>query len=155
MEYSENAPSEILPFLTSDEKLLKTEKSNDWGIYLTNKRVLLKRGGMFSGKELVEASYRHISSIEYKKKNPLPSIIAGVVCIILAFVINYMFSQTRILSLVSIGVSAILIIVGLAVIILAFLKKPTFKIHIVGRKPITLSSKIEEIIRIVREHQEK
>jgi len=53
------------------------------------------------------------------------------------------------------GFSTILAIIGIALIITSLLKKPTFKIHIVGRKSITISSKLEEIFRIVREYQEK
>lgn len=158
MSIFKNAPSDIQSFLTFDEKLLKTDNNNNWEIYLTNKRILLKRSDMFGSKEIVEASHRHISSIEYTKVNPFLSIIAGIICIIVAIGLNYILDQPIFnlgIPFLGIGVAAILVIIGVAVIILAFLKKPTFKLHIVGRNPITLSSKLEEIFRIVREHQEK
>ena len=53
--------------MTKDEKVIKTGMSREWEIYITNKRVIFRKGGIF-GKEIVEASYRHISSIEYKKQ---------------------------------------------------------------------------------------
>lgn len=154
----ENIPSDIQSFLTSDEKLLKTDNNKEWEVYLTNKRILLKKGGVFGTKEIVEASHKHISSIEYKKENPLLSIIAGIICIIVALGLNQILNQSvfnRSIPFLGIGVTAFFVIIGLAVIILAFLKKPTFKIHVIGRNPITLSSKLEETFRIVREYQEK
>jgi hypothetical protein len=58
-------------------------------------------------------------------------------------------------SIIMFGFSAILAVIGIALIISSLLKKPTFKIHIVGRKSITISSKLEEIFIIVRKYEEK
>ena len=42
-----DAPSDVLSYLTTDENLLQTEKSDDWEIYVTDKRVIFKKGGIF------------------------------------------------------------------------------------------------------------
>ncbi len=43
----ERCPSDVLSYLTTDENLLQTEKSDDWEIYVTDKRVIFKKGGIF------------------------------------------------------------------------------------------------------------
>lgn len=83
-------PSDIKSYLTLDEKMMKIEKSREWEIYVTDKRVLFRKGGIL-GKKIVEASYRHISSIEYKKESPWGYIITGLAIIVLAFVLNEVF----------------------------------------------------------------
>ncbi|MCR3907135.1 MAG: PH domain-containing protein [Tenericutes bacterium] len=152
IKLNENLPSDISTFLTPDEEVIKTANDKKWDIYITNKRVFLKAGGFF-GKEIVETPYHHISSIEYKKENPIPSMLIGGVCIVFAVISNQLLEAIpifRTISVLSLLISAILAITGLAVIILALLKSPTLKLHIIGRKPITISSKIEELIRISR-----
>lgn len=65
-------PSDIASFHQVLNKVMKIGKSRNWEIYVTNKRVIFRKeigGGVF-GKEIVEAPYRHISSIEYKKESP-------------------------------------------------------------------------------------
>jgi len=72
------APSDVLSYLTSDEKLLKSEKIpfQSKEIYVTDKRIIIKEG-----KGIVEASYRHISSIEYKKEGNVRVLIMGIISI--------------------------------------------------------------------------
>lgn len=84
-------PFDIESYLTPDEKIVKIGKSRKWKIYITDKRVIFRKGGMF-GKEIVEASYRHISSIEHKKKSPWGYIIVGLFFIVfgLFLVIYYL-----------------------------------------------------------------
>ena len=43
---------------------------------------------------------------------------------------------------------------GIIAIISAFLQKPSFKIHVVGRDPLTISGKQESIISIIRQYKE-
>jgi len=38
---------------------------------------------------------------------------------------------------------------------MSFFIRPSFKIHVVGRNPLTITGELEEIIRIVREYREK
>jgi len=151
---NKNVPSDVSSYLTADEDILKTEKSEEWEIYVTNKRVLFKKGGIF-GKELVEASYRHISSIEYKKASPLSFIIAGI-CLVLFGFIQYTFlSKNRFFEPISFWIQIVFILLGIVAIVASLFIKPTFKIHVVGREPLTVSGKLEEIIKIIRQYKEK
>lgn len=43
---------------------------------------------------------------------------------------------------------------GIIAIISAFLQKTSFKIHVVGRDPLTISGKQESIISIIRQYKE-
>jgi hypothetical protein len=151
-------PSDIESYLTPDEKIIKTGKSQEWEIYITDRRVLFKKGGLF-GKEIVEASYRHISSIEYKKESPWEGIIIGIVLIVLAAIIR-LFLNDFFLSIFQYDIFALLVtiilgMVGIAVIVASFFIKPQFKIHVVGREPIPISGELEEIIKIIRQYREK
>jgi hypothetical protein len=154
MEDSGAIPSDILPYLTPDEKLLKTTNTEVWQIYVTDKRILFKKGSILE-KVIVEAAHRHISSIEYKKDSPLPSIIGGIILIALGWFANYFLNQLSLMnnSILIIGLAALLAIMGIALIISSLLKSPTLKIYVVGREPIIISGKLKEIFRIVREHQ--
>ena len=153
------APSDVLSYLTADENLLETEKSDEWEIYVTDKRVIFKKGGIF-GKELVEASYRHISSIKYKKGSPLSLIITGIVIIALGL-IQYNFLHginvmgTNVIGTMSLAFLIIFTLLGVISIVVSFFIKPTFKIHVVGREPLTISGKFEGIIKIIRQYREK
>ena len=162
-------PSDIESYLTKDEKVIKTGKSREWKeIYVTNKRVILRRGGIF-GKEIMEASYRHISSIEFKKPSPLGYIIAGTSFSIFGIwltiwailerghvsplfkdILSDFFTIGIGLGLVSTGFGIIIIVIGFIVT-----SAPQFTIHVVGRKPLIISGKLQEIIRIIREYREK
>ena len=151
---NKDAPSDVLSYLTPDENLLQTEKSDEWEIYVTNKRVIFKKGGIF-GKEIVEASYRHISSIEYKKGSPLSLIITGIVIIALGLV-QYNFLQGReFIGTISLAFLIVFTLLGVISIVVSFYIKPIFKIHVVGREPLTISGKFEGIIKIIRQYREK
>ena len=143
-------PSDLLPYLASDEKLVQTERTKEWKIYFTNKRFILKKGGLLK-KEMVEASYQHISSIEYRKVVPINWIIAGIICIASSFAMTYIFSsfQNFWFNIPQI----FLAIAGIVIIVAAFLRPAKFIIHIVGRNPITLSGDLEEIFKTAREQQ--
>jgi len=160
-------PSDIESYLTPDEKMMKIGKSREWEIYVTNKRVIFKKGGIF-GKEIVEASYRHISSIEYKKQSPLGNIVAGLVLIVFGFVSGYyalleakkyspiLYEELNTLYAILAFLGFILAFFGIILIVAILFLSPNFKIHIVGRKPLTISGKeLEEIIKIIRQYREK
>lgn len=154
-------PSDIASYLSKDEKMIKVGKIREGGIYVTNKRIILKKGGIF-GKEIVEASYRHISSIEYKRQTPWGDIIGGVALIILGFFMDDIFGLFIPLSRYTrptIELLLIILFVILGVISIAYgLVKVDAKytIHVVGRQPLPISGRrMEEIIRIIREYREK
>ena len=149
-----DAPSDVLSYLTNDENLLQTERSDEWEIYVTDKRVIFKKGGIF-GKELVEASYRHISSIEYKKGSPLSLIITGIVVIALGLFQYYLWQGIEFIGTVSLALLIVFTLLGVISIVASFFIKPKFKIHVVGREPLTLSGKLEGIIKIIRQYREK
>ena len=158
-------PSDIESYLTPDEKMVKIGKSRKWEIYITDKRVIFRKGGML-GKEIVEASYRHISSIEYKKQSPLVYIILGITSFVSAVFFVYWFSTianspSRILPSQTIFVlgeilGLFLVLLGIISIVSGLLKKPNFIIHIVGRNPLKISGKeLEDLIKIIRQYREK
>jgi len=123
------------------------------------------------GKEIVEASYRHISSIEHKKKSPWGYIIAGLFCIVfgLVLVLYYLprintllystFFYYRTFNLVNFIVAVLgflLVIIGIIAIVYSLFLTPEFKIHVVGRNPLKISGKeLEDIIKIIRQYREK
>lgn len=149
-----DAPSDVMSYLTSDENLLKNEKSAEWEVYVTDKRVIFKKGGIL-GKELVEASYRHISSIEYKKGSPFSLILTGIIFIVLG-VIQYNFLHgMEFIGTISLALLIIFILLGILSIVASFFIKPTYKIHVVGREPLSISGKFEGIIKIIRQYREK
>ena len=155
-------PSDIASYLTPDEKIMMMGK-NGGHIYATNKRLIFKNEGILGGKEIVEASYRHISSIEYGKKSSLGYVIAGICVVVLTLVFRYSFANFSLIFLVSwdwlnilaillILLGVILIVIGVA---LSF-RPPVFTIHIVGREPIMLKGKkLEGLIKIIRQYREE
>ena len=163
-----SVPSDIESYLTPDEKMVKIGKSRKWEIFITDKRVIFRKGGMF-GKEIVEASYRHISSIEYKKHTPWEDIIAGIVAIVLAFfvddigslIISLFLARSRVeslnLGLVWLVFTIFFLTVGIASSVYGVLRSGArYLIHVVGRKPIPLYGKgLEDIIKIIRQYREK
>lgn len=160
-----SVPSDIESYLTPDEKMVKIGKSRKWEIYITDKRVIFRKGGIL-GKEIVEASYRHISSIEYKKQSPLVYIILGITSFVSAVFFVYWFSTiakspSYYLSGPTIFVlgeilGLLFVLIGTIIIVSGLLKKPNFIIHIVGRNPLKISGKgLEDIIKIIRQYREK
>lgn len=156
-----SVPSDIESYLTPDEKMVKIGRSRRLEIYITDKRVILKKGGIF-GKEIIEASYRHISSIEYKKHTAWDDIIGGAVMIALAFfvddIINVVYPLSRSQRPIVEQIFTILFVVlGLISIVVGVLMSSArYTIHVVGRKPIPLSVKgLEDAIKIIRQYREK
>ena len=159
-------PSDIASYLTPDEKVVIVGNSQR-EVYVTNKRLIIKKRGVFGGKEIVDASYRHISSIEYEKEIPLRYVVAGVFVIVFGLLLSYSsplitqgwFWEGDILSnmlyIISIGLDIggiILILMG----VFLSLGPPVFTLHVVGREPIEIRGKrLEELIRIARQYREE
>ena len=145
-------PSDIKSYLASDEAILKTGRNGQWEIYITDRRVIFRRGGW--GKRIVEASYRYISSIEYERESRLGYIVCGVVVLVLAGGLWYLFHG--VLRSTFWLLDLIVLLVGVAGLAL-FLGSPQsmFKIHVVGREPLTVSGELEEIIKIIRQYRER
>jgi hypothetical protein len=161
-----STPSDIESYLTTDEKIIMMTKTA-WEIYATNKRLIFKKKRAFGGKEIIDASYHHISSIEYEKKMSVGYIISGICIAIFAVAVLFLnprdpsswFGYGTLVSswidVFSIG----LIILGLILTLIGVahtLGPPILTIHIVGRKPIITSGKeLEEMIKITRKYEEK
>ena len=152
---AKRVPTNIESYLTSNEKLLETSKSREWEIFVTDKRVLFHKNNIFGNKELIEASYKHISSIEYKKENPLLLIILGIFCFIIGYLFYYFVPIVNPDASIVGTISLIFyIILGIVAIVSAFFQQPKFKIHVVGREPLTLTGNLEPIIKIIRQYKE-
>jgi hypothetical protein len=141
-------PSDIKSYLAKNERIVKTEKSAEWEIYVTKKRAIFKKQGIL-GKEIVEASYHHISSIEYKKKSRIAYIILGIV-VLTVLSLEGILVQDQFISLLFFLMGLLFVI---SIVLLAYLEKPKYTIHILGRKPIEVSAKLEGIIKTIREYQ--
>jgi len=151
-------PSDIKSYLTSDETILKTGRNGEWEIYITDRRVIFKTGGW--GKRIVEASCGHISSIEYEKESRLGYIIGGVVLLIFAGGLWYLFHSILHFMIRTFPFfwlfDLIVLLLGLVGLALFFVSpQGKFKIHVVGREPLTVSGKLEEIIKIIRQYRER
>ena len=84
-----SVPSDIASYPTEEEKILKTGHAEGKQVFLTNKRIIFKTKDFLGGKEIVEASYRHISSIEYEKKISLGYVVAGIIVIVVGLLIYF------------------------------------------------------------------
>jgi hypothetical protein len=152
-----SVPSDIESYLTQNEEIVRTEKSEGWEIYVTNKRIILRKHGIFA-KKVIEASYRYISSIEYSKSIPIIRIVAGIVAIIMSLVwqrIPQLEPLNKLFATSSWFIPLVIFVLGLVLILDALLVRPSYMIHIVGREPIVVSAKLEGIIRTIRQYQER
>lgn len=162
-------PSDIESYLTPEEKMIKIGGSRKWEIYLTDKRVIFRKAGMF-GKEIIDVSYRYISSIEYKKQIPWVGIIGGAFLVVFAFFVDDMLGLllsplsvpgvrdvSHQIAVVSQIVTILFILLGIVSVAVGLLTtRGEYKIHIVGRPPLPISGEgLEDIIRIIRQYREK
>lgn len=168
-------PPDIVSYLTKDEQVLKIAEDVQWGtktetlgfkelklgkgeIYVTNQRVIFKKGGGFlERKEIVEVSYRHISSMEMTQESRLGYVTGGIILLVSAFFIWWFVSDIIKMHGILQSLTGLLcLILGVIGIALFFVTTPKhFTIHIVGRKPMVISGELEEIIKIIREYREK
>jgi len=149
-------PDYIVAYLNRNEKILKTGKSNEWNIFVTDNRVLFYRG-MLGGKEIVEASYNHISSIEYRKSSSIGLIIAGIFCFIVGYLLySFVDRISPILSGTNTVFGGLFVFLGICSFIAILLLRPSYTIHVVGRLPLTLTGRnLEPIMLIVRQYKQK
>ncbi|MCK4243812.1 hypothetical protein KAX03_03000, partial [Candidatus Bathyarchaeota archaeon] len=146
-------------YLIANEKVLQSWKRGSWNIFATNYRIILKKKSFFS-KEIVEASYNYISSIEEKISS---DVLGGIIFLIIGLTLLYLHLYPPIVfglynamndPLVStVFLSTGLLFIGIGSLFL-FERKRIFKFHIVGRDPIILPGKLEPMIRWVREYKQ-
>lgn len=137
--------------MTTDETIEHSGKIQDGDLYITNKRVILRRGLI-----ITEASYRHISSIEYEKPGISGYLLAGI-CIVAVAIILYVFDTRLISMMLPNNIFMAIIGFGILLIIVGFLIKssPSYKLYIVGREPIILKGhNLEDIIKVIRQYRE-
>jgi hypothetical protein len=158
-------PVDIASYLIPDEKIIVVG-NGEKEVYVTNKRLILRKRGIFGEKRIVDASYRYISSIEYEKEISLRDIVGGISLIILGLLLNYfrpLITQgwfwegdvlSNVLYIISLGLGiggVILILMG----VFLSIGPPVFTLYIVGREPIELRGrKLEDLFRIVRQYWE-
>jgi len=151
-----SVPSEIASYFTPEETLLKNWSSKGWNIYATQFRVFLYKKGIFS-KQVIEASYEHISSIEFQRKRPLGGLFCAITSFFGGFIFIYFDFEIRgylppFYFPLFLYLSLIFWIVGiLSVVCFIFVAEEGFTFHIVGRSPITLPKELTEMVRFIRE----
>jgi ribosomal protein L40E len=156
-------PLDIASYLTRDEKVIKLAKNVKWRsgkgtesigeIYVTNRRVIFKKGGGFlEGKQIVEASYHHISSVELTEESRYGYIVAGIVCLIFAY---FAWWIGDILDFPNLWIFMPLIVAVLGIALFFVTPPKRFIIYVVGREPLRVSSELEDVIKIIREYIEK
>lgn len=80
-----SVPSKLAPYLVKGENILKEWVIRGQRIYATQYRVFFVVGGFLS-KKIVEASYGHISSIEFTRERRLGRLIWAILLFILSYV---------------------------------------------------------------------
>ena len=110
-------------------------------IYITNKRVIFRRGGGFlEDKQIMEASYRHISSIEFSRYSRSGYILLGIIVLGTALFFWWLRNVLRMPPIVDI---VWLLLGGLSILLFFVTPSNFFKIHIVGREPLVISGELE------------
>ncbi|MCW4040408.1 MAG: hypothetical protein NWE83_06620 [Candidatus Bathyarchaeota archaeon] len=153
--YFEDIPVDVQSYLTEDEDIEIIADIREGELYVTNKRVILRKGGF--SKEIIEASYRHISSIKYKLRRSRKWLILGVICLAIGVLaLNGWILLPIYISSIELVLFLILFVVGGIGIIRGMLGREQYTFHIIGRDPIVLSAhNIEDIVKIVRQYREK
>lgn len=140
-----SVPKDVKLILGSNERVLKVWKSGPlspsvffggWGIYATNRRLILKRGTII-GRKIIEVSYEKIGSIEKVRE---PRTLAAYIFFGLAVLYNIIFILfLPTYELLLLGGTFVLIAVFFAIV-----KGSVFKLNIDGRrKPIFLPESLE------------
>ena len=79
----------------------------------------------------------------------------GIVSIVLGFIQYISFQEFEFVATGSYWLMIIFVLIGIITIVVSFFLTPKFKIHVVGREPLTISGKLEGIIKIIRQYREK
>jgi len=149
-----SVPSEIASYFTSEETLLKQWSSKDWDIYATQYRIFLYKSGILS-KQVVEAAYEHISSIELTRKRPLSRFASAIILFVTGFLLilldptqyYYYYTGPPIYQYMAV----VLFLVGVGFLAWFIIGIQGFTLHIVGRKPIVIPKELTEMVRFIRE----
>ena len=132
-------------YFIENEEILKEWASKKWdSIYGTQHRVFFIKEGMFN-KKFVEASYDHITSIEFSRVRPKERLIGSIACYSLALFLYIFFGYSMFRigyyggpGPVVLGPIIFLIFLGSVLLVLFIIGIRRFIIHINGRKPITV-----------------
>lgn len=148
-------PRDVKSILESKEEVLKTWKSGilppiaffgGWGVYATNRRLILKKGGLIHRK-VIDLSYTKIGSIEQiKERQNLPAYV------FIALGVFYSFFRLITASPVLLFLPGTFMLIGLFLLIL---KVPAFKLNIAGEKPIILPQQLEPAIKWLKKKVKK
>jgi len=150
---------DIHRFLIENEEIQKEWASKEYdGIYATQYRVMFVKGGTFN-KKFIEVSYNHIPSIEFSKIRPKERLIGAIICFVLSIFTLYISNFFYPLSfyrgfgrpIYGIEIPAFLILLGIGLLIWFIIGVNKYIIYINGRKPITVSKELNELIIFVRE----
>jgi len=127
-------PREIAEYLIKDEVFERLYKLRDGTVYVTDKRLLIKQGGMIS-----PFAYSHIKSIQCKKCRRYVMLFGSILLIIIAFgvmqILNLLWWDPRVSGPILLGV--LLCIAGLA-------PKERIELEVTGRSSSLILSIMEE-----------
>jgi hypothetical protein len=135
--------SDISQYLTPSERILQEWKTGSCDIYATNKRVIIEENGKVS-----DASYSHISSVEYERHTHVSRIIGAIILIVIGVVMSLSFSSIPILN-----IGGFLLLLLISIILLLTSSSAKTKMYVVGREPIELSGRMESLLRWVRQYK--
>jgi len=145
-------PSDVASYLAPDERVLEKWRGGEWDVFATNNRIILRKG--IIGKQIVEASYAHISSIEYKSLwNVGQALIGAILIFVGLFLPEEFMIRIGLVGLVSFLIRAGSLIVGLILVLLSH--RSGIKLHVVGRPdPISLPTNLEPMIKWIRQYKQ-
>jgi len=148
-----SVPSEIASFFTPGEILLKRWSVKGWNIYATQYRIFLCKNSVFS-KQVIEAAYNYISSVELSRKRPLSRLISAILLFVTGYFLMMIDPTPRYYYTgpsISHYMAMILFLIGIAFLVWFIIGVQGFTLHIVGRKPIITPKELTEMVRFIRE----
>jgi len=144
-------PSDVASYLAPDERVLEKWRGGGWDVFATNNRIILRKG--IVGKQIVEASYAHISSIEYKSLWNVGQALVGAILIFAGlFLPEEYIIRMGLDGLVSFLIQAGSLIVGLVLVLLSHTSG--IKLYVIGREPISLPTNLEPMIKWIRQYRQ-
>jgi uncharacterized Zn finger protein (UPF0148 family) len=133
-------PKDIAQYLTRDEKIKRVFELKNCRVFASNNRLYVKEG-----RRVRDATYEHISSIQFKSKRYFSLIGIGIFLMLLAFIPS---SASVLFFLIAI----ILIVLGI------FLKREWLDATVIGlQEPLKFEgsrSNLDSLFKIIREKQE-
>ena len=147
-----STPSDVASYLAPEEKVLEKWRGGEWDVFATNNRIILRKG--IIGKQIVEASYAHISSIEYKSLWNVGQALIGAVLIFAGLLLpeEFIVRIGLVLGPVSFLIRAGSFIAGLVLVLLSH--KSGIKLYVIGRPDaISLPTNLEPMIKWIRQYK--